>query len=65
MKHLREFFAAVVLTCVLSLSVHAGEISCPGVAPPPSDSTARTTGQIECGLSDFALLIIQRVLSLM
>ncbi len=64
MKHLREFFAAIVLTCALALSVHAGEISCPGVASLPSDSTARTSGEMECGLSDVALLVIQSMLSL-
>lgn len=64
MKHLREFFAAVVLTCVFALSAHAGEISCPGIASPPLDSTTTKGGEIDCGLCDVTLIIIQSVLSL-
>lgn len=64
MKHLREFFAAFVLTCVLALSAHAGEISCPGIASPQPDSAAKTSGEIECALCDVALIVIQNVLSL-
>jgi hypothetical protein len=64
MKHLKEFFAAVVLTCILALSAHAGEISCPGITSTTPNSTAKTSGQIECGLCDVALSVIQSVLSL-
>jgi hypothetical protein len=64
MKHLREFCAAVVLTCVLALSAHAGEISCPGIAAPPPDSTGAKSGEIECGITEAALFVIQSVLSL-
>lgn len=64
MKYLREIFAAVVLTCVLALSAHAGEISCPGIASPPPDSATTRSGEIECGLSYVALFVIQSLLPL-
>ncbi|HMG75034.1 MAG TPA: hypothetical protein VK582_16145 [Pyrinomonadaceae bacterium] len=34
MKNLRKLSAAVVLTCVLSLSAFAGEVNAPPCAPP-------------------------------
>lgn len=64
MKHLRKICAAVVLTCALALSAHAGEISCPGVTAPPPDSMATIKGEIDCGITKAALIIIQSVLSL-
>ncbi len=64
MRHLRKFCVAVVLTCALAFSVHAGEISCPGIASTPPDSRVMTDGQIECGITKAALIIIQSVLSL-
>ncbi len=64
MKNLREFFAAVVLTCVLALSAHAGEISCPGIASPPPDSATTKSGEIDYGLCDVAFFVIQSLLSL-
>jgi hypothetical protein len=64
MKHLREFFAAALLTCVLALSAHAGEISCPGITSPPPDSMTMKGAEIECGLCDVTLFVIQSVLSL-
>jgi hypothetical protein len=48
MKKLQQFCAALTLTLMLSLSIFAGEITCPGLAidPPPPTQQSSTTGDI-------------------
>lgn len=48
MKKLQKFCAALTLILMLSLSIFAGEISCPGLAadPPPPTQQSSTTGDI-------------------
>lgn len=67
MRHLREFCGAIVLACAFTLSTQAGEISCPVTdepPPPPPPPSAATAGEIECGLMDAALIILESVLLL-
>jgi hypothetical protein len=48
MKKLQQFCAALTLTLILSLSIFAGEISCPGLAvdPPAPTQQNSTIGDI-------------------
>jgi hypothetical protein len=68
MRYLREVCGVIVLACVFTLSTQAGEISCPGLTepppPPPPPMEAATAGEIECGVLEAALSIIQSVLAL-
>jgi hypothetical protein len=64
MKKLSRFCTLVVLVLSLSLFAYAedGHMSCPGITSPPPEST--TDGQMETGLTQAALTIIQSVLLL-
>jgi hypothetical protein len=54
MRHLRKFCAAVVLTCAFALSIHAGEVSCPGVTSQPT-----VAGEIPYpGITDVLLIML-------
>lgn len=79
MKNLRRFCAAAVLTSVLAFSAFAGDISCPGVIPPPqplmisetdtpgATSTGETSVPGEVALdpvTEAALGLLQNLLSL-
>lgn len=64
MRYLRLFCATATLMCAFALTTYAGGIECDGIAPPPPDPTATSTGDIECGGLQVAASLIQAVLSL-
>jgi hypothetical protein len=72
MKKLQQFCAAATLTLVLSLSISAGEIACPGIVaePPPPVHQSSATGDIGTPgvatldlLTEFTLNLLQNVQS--
>ncbi|MDQ3753543.1 MAG: hypothetical protein M3371_02290 [Acidobacteriota bacterium] len=77
MKTLRQFCAAAVLTCVLTLSAYPGEMST-GKTPPPPPPSATSAGEMSTGISmtetanseavdpiaEAALMLLQSILSL-
>ena len=67
MKQLKQLCLAVLLTFAFTFSAFAedGHIPCGITSAPPAESTVATSdGEIECGLAQAALAIIQSVLSL-
>ena len=67
MKDLRRLCAGFELTLALALPALAGQIPCPGVAPPPpppADSeTATTEGHIPCGVTAEVIAALLGLLS--
>lgn len=61
MRNLRRMCGATVLTCVLAVSVFAGHMSAPGVAPPPPPPPTNAQGEIQYGL----LALLQAVLGVL
>jgi hypothetical protein len=54
MRHLRKFCAVVVLTCAFALSIHAGEVSCPGV----TSTAPQAAGEMQNGITDVLLIML-------
>ena len=67
MRNIRRLCAGLALACALAVSTSAGDISCPGVAPPPPSAPqdATTPATDDAGVVGFALSLLQGVLSLL
>lgn len=71
MKTFRELTAAVLLTCVLAVSVSAGEIHAgfhdPAPPPSPTDVVTEETGDTETenDLTDLIVTLLNGVLSIL
>ena len=64
MKTLRKMIASALLMCVLAVSVSAGEMQAGITNPPPPPPMGEVAdGEIECGITESVLMILESVLS--
>lgn len=74
MKYFRQLCAAIALVCILAVPGLAGDISCGVTSTPPPPASSMVTEQVEItdemsdevndGISEIALTLLQSILSL-
>lgn len=63
MKRLRLMCIAIVFACALAASARAGDMHAGITETPPLPSTAEANGEIECGVVEALLTLLQNALS--